>query len=262
AYEKLLSQEYERERQDLEIYIPPGPRLGDVVIDTHGLSKSYGDRVLFDDANLVIPPGAIVGVIGPNGSGKSTLIKIIAGAETADKGQVRIGETVKLAYADQSRALNPSDTVYEAITGGAEYLQLGEVTVNARAYCASFNFTGSDQQKLVSELSGGERNRVHLARTLSTEANVLLLDEPTNDLDVNTLRALEAALEDFAGTAIVVSHDRWFLDRIATHILELGHEDTPKLYLGNWSDYEQYQLSLGREMGINRRDRMRSLKRD
>jgi len=262
AYEKLLSQEYERERQDLEIYIPPGPRLGDVVIETHGLSKSYGDRVLFDDANLVIPPGAIVGVIGPNGSGKSTLMKIIAGAETADKGQVRIGETVKLAYADQSRALNPSDTVYEAITGGAEFLQLGEVTVNARAYCASFNFTGSDQQKLVSELSGGERNRVHLARTLSTEANVLLLDEPTNDLDVNTLRALEAALEDFAGTAIVVSHDRWFLDRIATHILELGHEDTPKLYLGNWSDYEQYQLSLGREMGINRRDRMRSLKRD
>jgi sulfate-transporting ATPase len=262
AYEKLLSQEYERERQDLEIYIPPGPRLGDVVIETHGLSKSYGDRVLFDDANLVIPPGAIVGVIGPNGSGKSTLMKIIAGAETADKGQVRIGETVKLAYADQSRALNPSDTVYEAITGGAEYLLLGQVTVNARAYCASFNFTGSDQQKLVSELSGGERNRVHLARTLSTEANVLLLDEPTNDLDVNTLRALEAALEDFAGTAIVVSHDRWFLDRIATHILELGHEDAPKLYLGNWSDYEQYQLSLGREMGINRRDRMRSLKRD
>ncbi len=192
-------------------------------------------------------------------------MKIIAGgAETADKGgQVRIGETVKLAYADQSRALNPSDTVYEAITGGAEYLLLGQVTVNARAYCASFNFTGSDQQKLVSELSGGERNRVHLARTLSTEANVLLLDEPTNDLDVNTLRALEAALEDFAGTAIVVSHDRWFLDRIATHILELGgHEDAPKLYLGNWSDYEQYQLSLGREMGINRRDRMRSLKRD
>jgi len=262
AYEKLLSQEYEKERQDLEIYIPSGPRLGDVVIETHNLGKSFGDRTLFEDTNLIIPPGAIVGVIGPNGSGKSTLIKIIAGVDTADKGTLRIGDTVKLAYADQSRALNPDDTVYESISGGVEYLQLGQLTLNARAYCASFNFTGSDQQKLIRELSGGEKNRVHLARTLRAEANVLLLDEPTNDLDVNTLRALEAALEEFAGTALVVSHDRWFLDRIATHILELGHTLTPKLFLGNWSDYESYQLSLGREMGINQRDRMRSLKRD
>lgn len=262
AYEKLLSQEYEKERRDLEIYIPPGPRLGDVVIETKGISKAYGDRILFDDLNLSIPPGAIIGIIGPNGSGKSTLMKIIAGVETSDKGELRVGETVKLAYADQSRALNPNDTVYEAITGGADHIQLGAVTVNARAYCASFNFTGSDQQKLVSELSGGEKNRVHLAKTLRSEANVLLLDEPTNDLDINTLRALEAALEDYAGTALVVSHDRWFLDRISTHILELGHEDTPRLYLGNWSDYEAYQLSQGREMGINKRDRMRSLKRD
>lgn len=262
AYEKLLSQEYEKERRDLEIYIPPGPRLGDVVIETKGLSKAYGDRILFEDLSLSIPPGAIIGIIGPNGSGKSTLMKIIAGVETSDKGELRVGETVKLAYADQSRALNPNDTVYEAITGGADHIQLGTVTVNARAYCASFNFTGSDQQKLVSELSGGEKNRVHLAKTLRSEANVLLLDEPTNDLDINTLRALEAALEDYAGTALVVSHDRWFLDRISTHILELGHEDTPRLYLGNWSDYEAYQLSQGREMGINKRDRMRSLKRD
>lgn len=262
AYEKLLSQEYEKERRDLEIYIPPGPRLGNVVIETEGLSKAFGERILFSDTTLSIPPGAIIGVIGPNGSGKSTLIKNIAGVEKADNGSVKLGETVKLAYADQSRELDPNVTVYQAIGGGAEHIQLGSYTVNARAYCASFNFTGSDQQKLVSELSGGERNRVHLARTLTTEANVLILDEPTNDLDVNTLRALEAALEEYAGTAIVISHDRWFLDRIATHIIELGHEESPKLFLGNWSDYEAYQSSLGRVMGINKREQMRGLKRD
>lgn len=262
AYEKLLSQEYEQHRRDLEIYIPPGPRLGDLVIETTNLSKVFGERVLFEDTNLSIPPGAIIGIIGPNGSGKSTLLKIIADVENADTGSVRLGETVKLAYADQTRELNPDDTVYEAITGGADNIQLGELSMNARAYCASFNFTGSDQQKLISELSGGERNRVHLARTLSSGANVLLLDEPTNDLDVNTLRALEAALEEFCGTALVVSHDRWFLDRISTHILELGHESNLKLYLGNWSDYESYQSSLGREMGDSKRDRMRNLKRN
>ncbi len=258
AYERLLSQEYEKERRDLEIYIPSGPRLGNVVIEVEGVSKGFGDRQLIEDLSLSVPPGSIVGVIGPNGAGKSTLIKMIAGVEAPDSGTIRLGETVKLAYADQSRTLDDALTVFQAITGGADNLQLGGMTVNARAYCASFNFTGSDQQKSVSNLSGGERNRVFLARTLTSGANVLLLDEPTNDLDVNTLRALEEALENFAGCAVVVSHDRWFLDRISTHILALGHEGKPRLFLGNWSDFEADQIArygfdrAGQGRGANR----------
>jgi len=262
AYEKLLSQEHEKIRKDLEIYIPSGPRLGDIVIELNGVSKGFGERKLIENLDLSIPPGSIVGVIGPNGAGKSTLIKMIAGLVEPDKGTVRLGETVKLGYADQSRTLDPKATVFEAITGGADNLQLGDITVNGRAYCASFNFTGSDQQKTVDTLSGGERNRVFLAKTLTIGANVLLLDEPTNDLDVNTLRSLEQALEEFAGCAVVVSHDRWFLDRIATHILPLGHDEKPRLFIGNWSDYEEGQLSRGKNVGVNRKDARRELKRE
>lgn len=260
AYEKLLSQEFEKERKDLEIYIPSGPRLGNVVIEAESIRKGYGDRVLIKDLDLSIPPGSIVGVIGPNGAGKSTLIKMIAALEKPDAGSIRIGETVKLGYADQSRSLDLEQTVFQAITGGADNLQLGDMSVNSRAYCASFNFTGSDQQKTVKTLSGGEKNRVFLAKTLTSGANVLLLDEPTNDLDVNTLRALEEALENFAGSAVVVSHDRWFLDRISTHILALGHEGKPQLFLGNWSDWEAYQLSRTGK-GNDKREPFRELKR-
>jgi len=263
AYEKLLTQEHEKVRKDLEIFVPSGPRLGDVVIELEGVSKAYDERILLENLDLSVPPGSIVGVVGPNGSGKSTLIKIIAGLLQPDKGTVALGETVKLGYADQLRTLDPNATVFEEITGGADNLQLGDMTINARAYCSSFNFTGSDQQKAIKTLSGGERNRVFLAKTLTIGANVLLLDEPTNDLDVNTLRALEQALEEFAGCAVVVSHDRWFLDRITTHILALGGEEKPKLFLGNWSDYEEYQMKqYGRQMGVNRRDTMRELKRN
>ncbi|MGI6250721.1 MAG: energy-dependent translational throttle protein EttA [Anaerolineaceae bacterium] len=262
AYERLLSQEYEKERRDLEIYIPSGPRLGNVVIETENLGKRYGDRVLFEGLDLQIPPGSIVGVIGPNGAGKSTLIKMIAGLIEPDEGTIRLGETVSLGYADQSRTLDPDMTVFEAITGGADNLKLGDLTVNGRAYCASFNFTGSDQQKTVSTLSGGEKNRVYLAKTLTAGANVLLLDEPTNDLDVNTLRSLEEAIENFAGCAVVVSHDRWFLDRIATHILALGHIGKPRLFLGNWSDYEADQISRYGEAGAPKREMYRDLKRN
>ena len=263
AYEKLLSQEHEKVRKDLEIFIPSGPRLGDVVIELENVSKAYGDKVLLDNLDLSVPPGSIVGVVGPNGAGKSTLIKIIAGILEPDSASVRLGDTVKLGYADQFRTLDPDATVFEEITGGADNLQLGDTIVNGRAYCGSFNFIGSDQQKAVNTLSGGERNRVFLAKTLTVGANVLLLDEPTNDLDVNTLRALEQALEEFAGCAVVVSHDRWFLDRISTHILALGGEEKPKLFLGNWSDYEEYQLKqYGRSSGVSRKDTMRELKRN
>jgi energy-dependent translational throttle protein EttA len=239
AYENLLSQESEKRREDLEIYVPPGPRLGDVVIEFADVFKGYGDRLLIDQLDLAIPPGSIVGVIGPNGAGKSTLLKMITRAEAPDRGDVKIGETVKLAYVDQSRdTLDPEKTVYEEISGGNEQIDLGGRKRNARAYVASFNFLGADQQKKVGVLSGGERNRVHLAKTLRSGGNVLLLDEPTNDLDVNTLRALEEALENFAGTAIVVSHDRWFLDRIATHILAFEGDSQVRWSVGNWSDYE------------------------
>jgi sulfate-transporting ATPase len=268
AYEKLLSQETEKRREDLEIYIPPGPRLGDVVFEFDKVTKSFAspdaggdDRLILDSFTAVIPPGSIVGIIGPNGAGKTTLLKMITGREKPDSGSIKIGETVKLAYADQARALDPEKTVYEEISQGAEVLELGKRKVNARGYCSSFNFAGSDQQKKVGTLSGGERNRVHLARTLTEGANVLLLDEPTNDLDVNTLRALEEALEEFAGCAIVVSHDRWFLDRICTHIIAFEGESLAKMYLGNWSDYEQYlREKFGKDVTPHR-VKYRTLKR-
>lgn len=263
AYEKLLTLEYEKQRKDLEIYIPSGPRLGKVVIELDSVSKSFEKRKLIDTLSLSIPPGSIVGVIGPNGAGKTTLIKMIAGLVSPDQGSIRLGETVKLGYADQSRTLDGDQTVFQAITSGADNLQLGDMTVNGRAYCASFNFTGSDQQKLIKTLSGGERNRVYLAKTLTVGANVLLLDEPTNDLDINTLRSLEEALENFIGCAVVVSHDRWFLDRISTHILALGHEGKPRLFLGNWSDYEKDQMARnGSERTSQGRFAYRGLTRD
>jgi len=239
AYEKLLSQEYEKYRDDLEILIPNGPRLGDVVIEAKGVSKAYGDRVLFENLNFMLPPGGIVGVIGPNGAGKTTLLKMIIKAEEPDSGTFKIGETVKLGYVDQSRdTLHADKNVWEEISGGQEMLTLGNRTLNSRAYVASFNFLGTDQSKKVGALSGGERNRVHLARMLKEGANVILLDEPTNDLDVNTLRAMEEALEEFAGCAVVVSHDRWFLDRVATHILAFEGDSQVTWFDGNFSDYE------------------------
>jgi len=238
AYEKLLNQEAEARREELEIYIPPGPRLGDVVFEFDKVTKSYGDRLILDEFSASVPPGSIVGIVGPNGAGKTTLLKMITGQEKPDSGTVKIGETVKLSYVDQNRTLDPEKTVYEEISQGADFLELGKRKINSRAYCASFNFQGSDQQKKVGILSGGERNRVHLAKTLTEGANVILLDEPTNDLDVNTLRALEEAIEEFAGVALVVSHDRWFLDRICTHIVVYEGDSVAKMYIGNWSDYE------------------------
>ena len=239
AYDNLLSQEAENQRENLEIYIPPGPRLGGKVINLKGVSKAYGDRLLLDNLELSIPAGSIVGVIGPNGAGKTTLLKLITGQETPDQGEVEIGQTVKLTYVDQSRAaLDPEKTVWEEITGGEENILLGGIKRNSRAYVSAFNFQGTDQQKKVGTLSGGERNRVHLAKMLKEQGNVILLDEPTNDLDVNTLRALEEALENYAGCAVVVSHDRWFLDRIATHILAFEDDSTVWWQPGNWSDYE------------------------
>jgi len=262
AYERLLSQEFEQRREKLEIYIPSGPRLGDIVINLENVSKAFGDRVIIDNLSATFPPGSLVGVIGPNGAGKTTLLKLITSMEKPDSGSVRIGDTVKMAYADQTRTLDPEKTVWEEISGGAETIMLGSRQMNSRAYCASFNFLGSDQQKLVNNLSGGERNRVHLAKTLTTGANVILLDEPTNDLDVNTLRALEEGLENFAGCAVVVSHDRWFLDRIATHILAFEGDSQAHLYLGNWSDYEADRRNrLGIEADKPHRIKYRTLKR-
>jgi len=264
AYENLLSQEVEQRRANLEIYIPPGPRLGDIVIEIKNVSKGYDERLLVGDLTLSIPPGSIVGVIGPNGAGKTTLIKLITGAESPDKGCVRIGETVQLAFVDQSRAtLDGSKTVWEEISGSEELLTLGSRKMNSRAYVASFNFLGSDQQKIVADLSGGERNRVHLAKTLTQGANVILLDEPTNDLDINTLRALEDALENFAGCAVIISHDRWFLDRICTHILAFDGESQLRWYVGNWSDYEaDRRKRLGIAADTPQRVKYRSLTRD
>jgi sulfate-transporting ATPase len=239
AYEKLLGQEFEMRRENLEIYIPPGPRLGDIVIQTNRVSKAYGDRLLFENLNLNFPPGSIIGIVGPNGAGKTTLLRLIAGQEEPDKGTVRVGETVQLAYIDQSRdTLNGENTVWQEISGGEELLSLGNRKINSRGYVSSFNFLGADQQKMVSVLSGGERNRVHLAKMLTHGANVLLLDEPTNDLDVNTLRSLEEAIENFAGSALIVSHDRWFLDRVATHILAFEGDAQVVWFEGNFTDYE------------------------
>ncbi len=239
SYESLLSQDIEKSSKDLEIYIPPGPRLGNVVIEADNVSKAYGDNILLEGMTFSLPPGGIIGVIGPNGAGKTTLFRMITGQEKADSGTFKIGETVKLAYIDQSREdLDPNKSIWEIISDGLDVVQLGKRQLNSRAYVARFNFSGSDQQKKVSMLSGGERNRVHLARMLKEEANVLLLDEPTNDLDVNTMRALEEALENFAGCAVVISHDRWFLDRIATHILAFEGDSKVVWFDGNYSEYE------------------------
>jgi len=239
SYEKLLSMEKNVRIDEARLYIPSGPRLGDVVIEANNISKSYGDKLLFENLSFNLPRAGIVGIIGPNGAGKTTLFKLIIGKENPDSGQIRTGETAKLAYVDQERdALNPTQSVWEVIGDGQEIITLGGKQVNSRAYVSWFNFTGSDQQKKVGILSGGERNRLHLARIVKSEANVLLLDEPTNDLDINTLRALEDALDDFPGCAVIISHDRWFLDRVATHILAFEGESQAYWYEGNYSEYE------------------------
>jgi ATP-binding cassette ChvD family protein len=239
SYEALLAQQNEQRARELEIYIPPGPRLGAIVIEAEGVAKGYGDRLLVEGMTFKLPPGGIVGVIGPNGAGKTTLFRMITNEEQPDAGDIRVGETVQLGYVDQSRTLDPEKTIWEEISGGSEVVKLGPREVNSRAYVGRFNFSGSDQQKKVSMLSGGERNRVHLAKMLKEGANVLLLDEPTNDLDVNTMRALEEALENFAGCAVVISHDRWFLDRVATHILAFEGDSKVFWFEGNFSDYEE-----------------------
>jgi sulfate-transporting ATPase len=238
AYEKLLSQEAEGREKELELYIPPGPRLGDVVIEAENVSKAYGNRLLVENMDFRLPPGGIVGVIGPNGAGKTTLFKMITAQEKPDSGSFRLGETVKLAYIDQNRELDPDKTIWQEISGGNDQIELGNRRVNSRAYVARYNFSGADQQKKIETLSGGQRNRVHLAKMLKEGGNVILLDEPTNDLDVNTLRALEEALENFGGCAVVISHDRWFLDRIATHILAFEGNSQVVFFNGNWSEYE------------------------
>ena len=239
-YEDLAAQEGEARGKDLELYIPAGPRLGDIVIEADNVSKGFGDRLLYEGMTFKLPRGGIVGVIGPNGAGKTTLFRMITGSETADSGSFKIGDTVQVAYVDQSRdSLNPDRLLWEEISDGQEMIQLGKQTVNARNYVARFNFTGGDQQKKVGMLSGGERNRVHLAKVLKSGANVLLLDEPTNDLDVNTMRALEEGLENFGGCAVVISHDRWFLDRIATHILAFEGDSKVTWFEGNYSEYEE-----------------------
>ncbi len=263
AYEDLLSQESEKRREDLEIYIPPGPRLGDKVIEFRGVTKAYGDKLLLDNMDLSIPAGSIVGVIGPNGAGKTTMLRLITGQEQPDKGTIDIGKSVKITYLDQSRAsLDPEKNVWEEISDGNDILDLGGHKRNSRAYVSAFNFQGADQQKKVGNLSGGERNRVHLAKMLRSLGNVILLDEPTNDLDVNTLRALEEALENFAGCAVVVSHDRWFLDRIVTHILAFEGDSTVWWQPGNWSDYEaDRKKRLGIAADTPHRVKYRSLTR-
>jgi energy-dependent translational throttle protein EttA len=251
GYEKLRAEAEEAERgpDKLQIQIPPGPRLGDQVIEVDKLSKGYGDRLLIDELSFSLPPAGIVGIIGANGAGKTTLFRMLTGQEEPDQGTITVGSSVQLAYVDQHRdALDAARTVYEEITGGQDLLKLGDREVNGRAYVASFNFKGSDQQKPVGVLSGGERNRVHMAKMLRTGGNVLLLDEPSNDLDVDTLRALESALEAFPGCAVVISHDRWFLDRIATHILAFEGESQVRWFEGNFSDYEAWRHSeLGAE---------------
>jgi len=240
AYDKMLSEETKGREEKLELFIPPGPRLGNIVVEASGVSKSFGDKVLFEDLNFTLPPAGIVGIIGPNGAGKSTLFRMIIGEETPDKGSFRVGDTVQLGYVDQKHDdLDAAKTVYENITGGTEHIMLGNKSMNGRAYVSKFNFNGGDQQKNVGILSGGERNRVHLAITLKKGANVLLLDEPTNDIDVNTLRSLEEALDNFAGCAVVISHDRWFLDRICTHILAFEGNSSVYFFEGNYSDYEE-----------------------
>nr|MBR4821809.1 energy-dependent translational throttle protein EttA [Bacteroidales bacterium] len=240
AYEKLASADAKEKEQNLEIYIPNGPRLGNKVIDFKGVTKSFGDKILFENLSFVLPPAGIVGVIGPNGAGKTTLFRLIMGLEKADAGTIEIGDTVKISYVDQQhKSIDPDKTIFETIAGNSEWVRLGNREVNARAYVSRFNFSGADQEKLCGVLSGGERNRLHLALTLKDEGNVLLLDEPTNDVDVNTIRALEEGLENFAGCAVVISHDRWFLDRIATHILAFEGDSSVYFFEGSYSEYEQ-----------------------
>ncbi|GJQ61430.1 MAG: energy-dependent translational throttle protein EttA [Melioribacteraceae bacterium] len=263
AYESMLKEENEKVRKDLELYIPAGPRLGNVVIDAENVAKAYGERLLFDNLNFKLPPGGIVGVIGPNGAGKTTLFRMITGQEQADKGNFTIGETVELGYLDQSReSLQADKSVWEQISGGNEVISLGKREVNSRAYVGQFNFSGGDQQKKVGTLSGGERNRVHLAMMLKSGANVILLDEPTNDLDVNTMRALEEGLLNFAGCAIVISHDRWFLDRLCTHILAFEGNSNVVWFEGNFSDYQENRRErLGKDADIPQRIKYRKLTR-
>jgi sulfate-transporting ATPase len=240
AYDKLLNQDVKEKEKRLEIFIPNGPRLGDVVIDAQGVSKAFGDKLLFDNLEFKLPPAGIVGIIGPNGAGKTTLFRMIMGQESVDKGTFKVGETVKVGYVDQQHSsIDPEKTVYQVISGGGEEIRLGNQMINSRAYVGRFNFTGADQEKKCGILSGGERNRLHLALTLKEEANVLLLDEPTNDIDVNTLRALEEGLENFAGCAVVISHDRWFLDRVATHILAFEGDSQVYYFEGSYSEYEE-----------------------
>jgi sulfate-transporting ATPase len=264
AYEKLLAKESASQSRDLTIFIPPGPRLGNVVVEAENVSKAYGDRLLVEEMSFLLPPGGIVGVIGPNGAGKTTLFRMITGHEKPDSGTLRIGETVSLAYVDQSReSLDPEKSIWEVISDGNDVIQLDNVSVKSRAYVSKFNFTGSEQQKKVGMLSGGERNRVHLACMLKQGANVILLDEPTNDLDVNTMRALEEALENFAGCAVIISHDRWFLDRIATHILAFEGDSRAVWFAGNYSDYEaDRKKRLGADADRPHRIKYRQLTRD
>ena len=262
-YEELVNQKQDQLAAELEIYIPPGPRLGDVVVEAKGISKAFGDNVLYENVEFSLPKGGIVGVIGPNGAGKTTMFRMIIGKDKPDSGTIRIGETVKLGYVDQDRSLDPNKTVYEIISDGQDTVMLGKAEVNARGYCARFNFAGTDQQKKVKDLSGGERNRVHLARMLKEGANLIILDEPTNDLDVNTLRALEEGLEGFAGCAVISSHDRWFLDRIATHIMAFEGDSKVIWYEGNYSEYEaDRKRRLGKEADQPHRIRYRKLTRN
>lgn len=263
SYEKLLNQDVEKEASELQLFIPPGPRLGNLVIEMNDVSKVFGDRILVEHVTFNLPPGGVIGIIGPNGAGKTTLFRMIAGEEQPTSGTIRLGETVRLGYMNQSRdSLDPNKNIWEVISGGQDEITIGGRKVNSRAYVARFNFSGADQQKKVGVLSGGERNRVQLAQTLKSEANVLLLDEPTNDLDVNTIRALEEGLENFAGCALVISHDRWFLDRVATHILAFENDSEVRFFDGNYTQYEEDRRKrLGIEADTPHRTKYRSLTR-